>query len=243
MPINTLLDIGQVHEKVSAAARIYGASHASVSALYQAFWTVRESRGNPRGATTDQEQDILRAMLVMACSGLDATLKQLIRDCLDHIAMEDADVQKGLETFVERRIRGSDSAITEWTGTKFLAKLLCAPSPLVRATEAYIYELTGDSLQSPEQVLKAAQALGIRPASVEFDILVFRGIFKLRNAIIHELDVNLDAQRRPRNSRSEANLSTMADQVLTLSRNFIRQASRKLQGVDDAFHAQLAEAN
>src|SRR5262245_15398576 len=64
----------------------------------------RRERGG--GALTDAEQDLLRAMLVFAAAGLDSLLKRLIRDALGSLAERDADVQRELEAFVSRRIRG-----------------------------------------------------------------------------------------------------------------------------------------
>jgi hypothetical protein len=45
-------------------------------------------------------------MLVFAAAGLDSLLKQLIRDALGELATKDTDVQRELEAFVSRTIRG-----------------------------------------------------------------------------------------------------------------------------------------
>ena len=60
---------------LSKAASIYEYTHISVSSLIVAFDDAKAKRGNPRGVLTDQEQDILRAALVMSCAGVDAVLK------------------------------------------------------------------------------------------------------------------------------------------------------------------------
>lgn len=57
-------------------------SHESADSFLEAFEVVRKERGASRGATTDEEQDLLRMMIVIAAAGLDSLLKQLIRDCL-----------------------------------------------------------------------------------------------------------------------------------------------------------------
>ena len=69
-------------EACQGAALILKHTHDSASALLKAFNLAREGRGRPRGMTTDEEQDLLRAMVVMAAAGLDAMAKQLIRDGL-----------------------------------------------------------------------------------------------------------------------------------------------------------------
>src|SRR5260221_3103129 len=45
----------------------------------------RRSRSKSGGALTHAEQDLLRAMLVFAGAGLDACLKQLVRDALGYL--------------------------------------------------------------------------------------------------------------------------------------------------------------
>ena len=74
--------------KSKTAALIYEYSVESANALWAAYDLARLNRGKPRGITTDQEQDILRAMLIAAASGLDASIKQLIRDCLQALLVK-----------------------------------------------------------------------------------------------------------------------------------------------------------
>ncbi len=65
-----------------------------------------------RGMTTDEEQDLLRAMLVSAASGLDAMTKQLIREALPIIIQIGKEALAELEKFVTRRLRdGTDDSL------------------------------------------------------------------------------------------------------------------------------------
>jgi hypothetical protein len=75
----SLDDQGRVKE-ISKAYLILKYAHDSASALLQALRTVRERRNAARGALTDEEQDLLRAMLVMSASGLDSMTKQLLHN-------------------------------------------------------------------------------------------------------------------------------------------------------------------
>ena len=70
----------------SKAAVILARTHESADALLKAFELAQQERGTPRGMSTDDEQDLLRAMLVMTAAGLDSMLKQLIRDALHNLA-------------------------------------------------------------------------------------------------------------------------------------------------------------
>lgn len=46
------------------------------------------------------EQDLLRAMLIFSCSGLDATLKQLVRDGLEHVISRDIGAQRQFAKYI-----------------------------------------------------------------------------------------------------------------------------------------------
>jgi len=50
-------------------------------------------------------QDLLRAMLLFACSGLDAVVKQLIEDSLHDVLQHDLGAQREFQKFVERRLK------------------------------------------------------------------------------------------------------------------------------------------
>jgi hypothetical protein len=55
--------------------------------------------------------------------------------------------------------------------------------------EDYIYELTGSSLQSAEEVGKVAGAIGIEDATLRQRVDGLRPLFIARNEISHELDL------------------------------------------------------
>ena len=210
------------------AALIYEYSHASATSLLNAFDDAKQKRGNKRGVLTDQEQDILRAALVMSCAGMDGALKQAIRDCLPHLLDKDDSVRDGFEKFIRRRI-GREGDDTELGGgTKFLAEILADGNPRKRLIEAYILELTGDSLQSAEQVMRAASALGMEHNDLKLDIRSLKAIFGLRNKIIHELDIDLDAPKRKRKVRSQADLLDNTDFVLGVTRMILQELNKRI---------------
>jgi len=85
-------------------ASIFEYTHGSASSLLLAFDDAKAKRGKPRGVLTDQEQDILRAALVMSCAGIDAAIKQTIRDCLEQLLERNRQVRDGFEKFIKKRI-------------------------------------------------------------------------------------------------------------------------------------------
>ena len=110
-------------------ASIYEYTHASASSLVTAFDDAKTKRGNVRGVLTDQEQDILRASLVMCCAGVDAALKQAIRDCFETLLEKNKPVREGFEKFIRKRIGGEGDVLEIASGVKFLAQVLADKAP------------------------------------------------------------------------------------------------------------------
>jgi hypothetical protein len=213
--------------RLKKAALIYEHSHTSASSLLTAFDDVKAKRGNPRGVLTDQEQDILRAALVMSCAGMDGALKQGIRDCLQHLLDTDDPVRDGFEKFIRKRVGGEGDILEVGGGAKFLARILADSSPRARLIEEYIRELTGESLQSAEEVMRTVAALGMDHKVLKLDIPRLKETFQPRNKIIHELDIDLDALKRKRKVRSRADLLDSANFILDVTRTILRELNKK----------------
>lgn len=213
---------------LSKAALIYSYTYTAASSLLVAFDDAKKKRGNLRGVLTDQEQDILRASLVMCCAGLDAAIKQAIRDCIDELLENDAQVRGGFEKFIRKRISGEGDAFELASGAKFMALVLADRKPRRRLIEEYIKELTGESLQSVDEVLRTATALGIDHKTLKLDIPKLKDIFSIRNKIIHELDIDLDASKRKRRVRSQVDLVDNSDHILSITKKVLEAVDAKL---------------
>src|SRR5262249_37789761 len=129
---------------------------------------------------------------------------------------------------ISRQIRPDSSEVDRSFGAKFLAKILSHSSPQQGAIEAYINHLTGGSLQSTESLYEVVGALGLWPDDVGLDRKVFDPIFDVRNKIIHELDVNLDAERRTRNVRRRDAMVAHTNQLLLLAHNILKKVDSKI---------------
>ena len=114
-------------DQCAKATVILERSHDSVNALFRAYELARAQRGKPRGISTDDEQDLLRAMLIMAASGLDAMLKQLVRDAMPSLASLDKTAEERLREFVTKSLRGSSDNPEGLGGASFLARVLGRP--------------------------------------------------------------------------------------------------------------------
>lgn len=203
-------------------------SHESADSFLEALEIVREERGAQRGALTDEEQDLLRMMVVIGAAGLDSLLKQIIRDCLPRLVELDENVQQGLEIFVTRQLRGEVEDLNTSVSNKFLAKVLLADSHQTQVIEEYVQHLTGNSLQSASEVMKAVNALGIDPKQISIDPNKLKPIFDIRNRIIHELDINFEAARRNRSSRRLSDMVDRTNLLLQLSEKILEAVYNKL---------------
>lgn len=210
------------------ASVILVTAHESAVALLKAFNLARDERGRPRGMTTDEEQDLLRAMLVYAAAGLDGMVKQLIRDALPLVLGRDERAQEALEKFIVRQIRPETGDADRTVGAKFLARVLSRPSPQRSAIDEYIRHLTGGSLQSSASLYEVVGALGLWPDDVGVDRRLLDPIFEARNKIIHELDINLTVERRTRNLRSRGTMIAHTDHLLVVGERILKGVDGKL---------------
>ena len=200
--------------------RILEHSHDSASAFLNAFDTLRKARARV-SAPTDQEQDQLRAMLVFAASGLDAILKQLIRDSLHTLVALDEEVKNGLEGFAASNLRREDSH-------RFLARILSSDSVQTQLIENYTWHLTGSSLQSPDELFRAVSALGLDPRQLGIDPPKLKSVFNIRNEIVHELDIDFDARKRSRTSRRRAVMIKHTNTLLSIAEDVLASVDSKL---------------
>ena len=185
------------------AQRFLASAYDSVEAVLENLATVRELRrqqsGDIRGRLTSNEEDLLRAAIVFTGAGLDATLKQLIRDTLPNLLDTNTQAHEKFETFAADRLGTGDIA-----DTKMIARYLTSARPRDRLIEDYIYALTGSSLQSAQEVQKVTGALGIDDANLRKRVTDLRRLFTARNEISHELDLQRPERQGDRARRTRA---------------------------------------
>ena len=92
--------------------------------------------------------------------------------------------------------------------------------------ESYIRYLTGDSLQSVDQLNKVKIALGL---SVEINTKKLKPIFMDLNFIIHELDIDFSAPRRNRRNRKLNVYIEACNMLLALTEAFFEEVKEKLE--------------
>ena len=146
-------------------------AYDAASSFLTLFESTRRNR-NARGTPTDQEQDLLRAMLVFACAGLDSMIKQVVRDALESVIDRSDGAHGNFRVYVEKRLARQGTL-----DPKFLAEVLTGTDPRKVLIAELVGELTSQSLQSKDQVLRAASFFDIPSNALTPDIRLLDRIF------------------------------------------------------------------
>lgn len=218
-------------DQVRKSIAIHNQTVAAANSFH-ALFSERHAGGMP--ADDHYEQDLLRAMILFSCSGMDATVKQLVRDSIEGVIENDIGAQGQFSKFIERRLkRGSveeaDRHVNGSVGMDYglLANILANPHPRKVLVSALIDSLTSDSMQSRDQILKVAGHFAITRDEILADHNVTHAAFTARNQLAHEMDIDFrrDNQRR---SRSYVDMVLWSENILNVSNQFIESVSAKL---------------
>ena len=196
-------------------------AHDSATSFLDIFNSVRTTR-RARGMPTDEEQDLLRAMLTVAAAGLDSMLKQLIRDALAKIIHREPGATAAFKRFVERRLTS-----TVELNRVFLADILADCDPQQRLIQALIDDLTGQSLQSTEQLFRAASFFDIPSAKLHSRPAHLSAIFSIRNEISHEMDVDFSKPNRSRRPRAKEAMVEHTNNLFKIAALLISEVDKK----------------
>lgn len=179
----------------------------------------QEERG--RGAPADHDYDLLRAMLIFACSGLDATIKHAIREALPAVIDRVDRAEDNFRDFVERRLRAERANV-------LLSKVLTARDSRAALVDELVRDLTANSLQSKDQILRAASFFDLPSRDLVSDMVLFDSIFHTRNQIAHEMDIDFDQPRRNRTPRRKQRMLDLTHAALSCAAKFLAGVDAKL---------------
>lgn len=216
-------------EKLESAVCLNGYSilitaHNTCGSFLESFEQVRKDRG-ARGTPTDSEQDLLRAMLVFASSGLDAVIKQLIGDALP-IVLNTNDGDNGaaarFTSYVEKHLVRDQKGAAE-----ILSRSITSISPRETLIQWFLHQLTSESLQSKDQIFQIASYFDIPTSALCKDIKKLSGIFLVRNNIIHEMDIDFNAKNRNRVSRRRSDIVLSVNLLLETAENFLHEVDKR----------------
>jgi hypothetical protein len=205
------LSPAEFHRHTETAQRFLASAYDSVDELLLTvamFRALRREEGlSLRGRLRRNEEDLLRAAILFAGAGLDAVLKQLIRDALPHLIEVNTQSHGKFEEYASNALMDGTQV-----SSRRVAALLVSRNPRAALVERYIESLTGPSLQSAEQVSGVASALGVSQPELRRRIHGLRPLFIARNQIAHELDLrrpeqSSDKHRRPRRLEESTSLA------------------------------------
>ncbi len=151
---------------------------------------------NTKGKPTDKDKDLLRAMLVFSSSALDVCLKDLIRNNLQNCINKRDLSCINFNKFVKRNISKHISSGNSGINVNFLTEILAAERGRDLLIKKYIDDSISDSLQSKSKIIEISEIFGIK---IEKDVSVkieeYIDVFKVRNEIIHQMDVSKDTNK------------------------------------------------
>lgn len=202
------------------AYTILSNSYKAANSFFNQFKASRKGR---RGAPTDKEQDLLRAMLVFASSGLDSMVKQLIRDALPIIIEKDDGAMLLFSERVEKTI-SKDQNIN----VRLLTKAILSDTPRTVLIDNFVEELTTNSLQSAEELLRVGSYFNIASNNLTSDIKQLKKIFKVRNQISHEMDIDFSQSNRSRCPRRRNEMVSYTNELFKLGELFLKLIDKKL---------------
>ncbi len=214
---------GSYHARCDKATTILRNAHLTASSFLITFETTRKARG-ARGTPTDQEHDLLRAMLTFASSGLDSMIKQLVRDALPEVVNLREGAHDQFQGFVERRLRRGDGP-----DYRFVAAVMADPNPRSRLVDGLVRDLTSSSLQSVDEVLRVGSYFDIRSPSLIPDPNSAREIFVARNQIVHEMDIDFDRPNRNRRPRRKVDMVANTQELFAMALRFLTEVDSRLR--------------
>jgi hypothetical protein len=187
-----------------------------------------EGRGQGNGR---EVSDLLRAMLLFACAGLDAVIKQLVHDTLGSVLEHDDGAQREFKKFVERRLKKAPSAdererVLGLPDVALLADLLVSFDLRARLVGYLTDALVADSLQSRDQLLRVAAHFALTMDDVMANSKVTQEAFSARNQITHEMDIEGGVGQR---ERTYHDMVRWCENIADISRCFIEKVGAKVE--------------
>lgn len=175
-----------------------------------------------------QKQDLLRAIILFSCSGIDSIVKQLVNDTLDYVIEHDEGAFNQFKSYTEKKLILKNEV---GINSKLFAELFTCGNPKQTLIDALKKELTSNSLQSADELLKVGSIFNIETANLvtgreEHEKL--RRIFIVRNQITHEMDVDMTASNFKMRDRTYEEIKVYSEFIMNFIERFIELISEKL---------------
>ena len=171
------------------------------------------------------KEDVLRAMLTFASSGLDSMIKQLVVNALPIVIDHHGGARPEFQKFVERRLRKGDEGHLD---NKFIASALVSRDPRGHLVGRFVQHLTSRSLQSVEQIQRVGAAFDIKSNVLTPDMNALKAVFDARNQIVHEMDVDFTDPSRHRRPRTDSDMVDKTNALFEVSLHFLDEVDQRL---------------
>jgi len=189
---------------VNAPWRYLTGAHQSVQAVLSIFDEVHariaQTRAENRGTLRQEEQELLRAALVLTSSGLDASMTKLVRVALPRLIKQGGSAKSRYDNWLKTEV-GKEGA-----ASKAIVDAVLSTDATAALVDAYVDVKTAASYQGSGDLTARVRDLLCLPSKLVSDaaIVALDPFFKARNAIVHDMDYadTSDSSKRRRHTRA-----------------------------------------
>ncbi len=202
----------------------------SLKNTIESFYTLYDSLDDDKET---QKQDLLRAIILFSCSGIDSIVKQLVNDTLDYVIEHDEGAFNQFKNYTEKKLILKNEA---GINSKLFAELFTCGNPKQTLIDVLKKDLTSNSLQSADELLKVGSVFNIETANLvngkdEHEKL--RKVFIVRNQITHEMDVDMTALDFKMRDRTYDEIKDYSEFIISFIEKFIELISEKLDDTSE----------
>jgi len=162
-------------------------------------------------------------MLTFASAGLDSMVKQLIIDTLASVVDSSKGASESFRSYIEKRLYKGEEI-----DHKLIAEVLCDKTPRKRLLRLLVTDLTSGSLQSMEAVFRVGSFFDIPSQDLYINPTRLTEVFKIRNQIIHEMDIDFQQRNRNRRPRRRQSMIDNTNIIFSVAEKFLDKVDQKI---------------
>ncbi len=192
--------------------KIKTSTEDSLQHLLEIFRTLKNNR---KGSPTDKEQDLLRAVVVLGCAGLDSFLKQIINDTLNLVRKNNKYSQR---YFINKTKDILQDSKKENIDLQLMSEILMSGNTEETLARIIMERMSEKSLQNFGELQEIARAFGMSESIFSDKKTEIRHMFNSRNKIAHEFDYNFkevknNQGQKVREQRKKEDIEKMVETI------------------------------